>query len=47
MWLYPVQFVQWLLLAPITLFFTCLPAVDAQARLALGRRLEYKVTEKA
>jgi len=47
LWLYPVQFAQWALMAPITLFFTALPAVDAQIRLALGRRLEYKVTEKA
>jgi len=47
MWLYPVQFAQWLLMAPITLFFTAMPALDAQVRLALGRRLEYKVTEKA
>jgi hypothetical protein len=47
MWLYPVQFAQWLLMAPITLFFTAMPALDAQIRLALGRRLEYKVTEKA
>jgi len=47
LWLYPVQFVQWLLMAPITLFFTAMPALDAQIRLALGRRLEYKVTEKA
>ncbi|HYM15663.1 MAG TPA: glycosyltransferase family 2 protein [Dehalococcoidia bacterium] len=47
LWLYPVQFAQWLLMAPITLFFTALPALDAQIRLALGRRLEYKVTEKA
>jgi hypothetical protein len=46
-WLYPVQFLQWTLMAPITLFFTALPALDAQIRLALGRRLEYKVTEKA
>ena len=46
-WLYPIQFVQWALMAPITLFFTALPALDAQIRLALGRRLEYKVTEKA
>jgi hypothetical protein len=46
-WLYPIQFVQWLLMAPITLFFTAMPALDAQIRLALGRRLEYKVTEKA
>ena len=47
LWLYPVQFLQWTLMAPITLFFTALPALDAQVRLALGRRLEYKVTEKA
>ncbi len=46
-WLYPVQFIQWTLMAPITLFFTAMPALDAQVRLALGRRLEYKVTEKA
>ncbi len=46
-WLYPVQFAQWMLMAPITLFFTAMPALDAQVRLALGRRLEYKVTEKA
>jgi hypothetical protein len=47
LWLYPVQFAQWVLMAPITLFFTSMPALDAQIRLALGRRLEYKVTEKA
>jgi hypothetical protein len=46
-WLYPIQFGQWLLMAPVTFFFTALPALDAQVRLALGRRLEYKVTEKA
>jgi hypothetical protein len=46
-WLFPIQFAQWMLMAPITLFFTALPALDAQIRLALGRRLEYKVTEKA
>ena len=46
-WLYPIQFAQWLLMAPITLFFTAFPALDAQIRLALGKRLEYKVTEKA
>jgi len=46
-WLYPMQFAQWLLMAPITLFFTAMPALDAQIRLALGFRLDYKVTEKA
>ncbi len=46
-WYFPVQFVQWFLLAVITFFFTALPALDAQMRLLIGRRLEYKVTEKA
>jgi hypothetical protein len=47
LWLYPMQFAQWFLMAPITLFFTAMPALDAQIRLALGFRLDYKVTEKA
>ena len=46
-WLYPVQFGQWFLLAAVTFFFTALPALDAQMRLMIGKRLEYKVTEKA
>ncbi len=46
-WYFPVQFVQWVAMAPITFFFTAAPAMEAQIRLALGKRLEYKVTEKA
>ncbi len=46
-WLYPIQYAQWFLMAVITFLFGALPALDAQARLALGKRLEYKVTEKA
>jgi hypothetical protein len=46
-WLFPVQYAQWFLMAAITFFFSALPALDAQVRLALGKRLEYKVTEKA
>jgi hypothetical protein len=46
-WLLPVQYAQWFLMAAITFLFGALPALDAQIRLALGRRLEYKVTEKA
>jgi hypothetical protein len=34
-------------MAVITFFFSALPALDAQIRLMLGKRLEYKVTEKA
>lgn len=47
LWMYPVQFAQWFAMAPVTFFFTALPALDAQVRLAIGKRLEYKVTEKA
>ncbi len=46
-WLLPVQFVQWTLMAPITFIFMAMPALEAQIRLALGKRLEYRVTEKA
>ncbi len=46
-WLFPVQFGQWFLMAPITFLFSALPGLDAQVRLALGKRLEYVVTEKA
>lgn len=47
LWMYAVQFAQWFAMAPITFFFNSLPALDAQVRLAIGKRLEYKVTEKA
>jgi hypothetical protein len=46
-WLFPVQYGQWFLMAPITFLFSALPGLDAQVRLALGKRLEYVVTEKA
>jgi len=46
-WLFPVQYAQWFFMAAITFLFGALPALDAQLRLALGKRLEYKVTEKA
>ena len=42
----PVTILQYLLL-PITAFlFNSLPGMDAHTRLLLGKRLEYKVTEK-
>jgi hypothetical protein len=47
LWLFPIQYAQWFLMAVITFFSSALPALDAQVRLALGKRLEYKVTEKA
>jgi len=46
-WHFPVQYGQWFLMAAITFGSSALPALDAQMRLALGKRMEYKVTEKA
>jgi hypothetical protein len=36
----------WLAAPVITFFFSALPALDSQIRLMLGRRMEYRVTEK-
>jgi hypothetical protein len=38
--------VWWFLLPISSLLFSTFPALDAQTRLALGKRLEYRVTEK-
>jgi len=42
----PLLLFQWFLLPIIQFFFSSLPALDAHTRLLLGKRLEYKVTEK-
>lgn len=42
----PLLLFQWLLLPAISLLFSSLPALEAHTRLLLGKRLEYKVTEK-
>lgn len=42
----PILIFQWLLLPIISFFFSSLPALEAHTRLLLGKRLEYKVTEK-
>jgi hypothetical protein len=42
-----VSYVQWLALPFVGVFFSNLPALDAQTRLLTGRYLEYRVTEKA
>jgi hypothetical protein len=39
--------IQWLFLPVVGLFFSNLPALDAQTRLMTGRYLEYRVTPKA
>lgn len=38
--------IQWILMPIAALFMAVLPAIESQSRLMLGKRLEYKVTEK-
>ena len=42
-----ISYVQWIGLPFVGIFFSNLPALDAQTRLLTGRYLEYRVTEKA
>ncbi len=46
-WHWPAQYGVYFFLAFISFFTSALPALDAQFRLAIGKRLEYRVTEKA
>jgi hypothetical protein len=41
-----LSFTNWALISPITFFFSALPALDSQMRLLIGKRMEYRVTEK-
>lgn len=45
-WKLPVLYLQWLSLPFISFFLSALPGLDAHTRLLLGKRLEYRVTEK-
>jgi hypothetical protein len=42
-----VAFMYWWLLPVTSLLFSTVPALESQTRLMLGKRLEYRVTEKA
>ena len=42
----PLTIIQYILLPITSFFFSALPGMDAHTRLLLGKRLEYKVTEK-
>jgi len=44
--LLPLTVIQYLLMPVTAFFFSSLPGMDAHTRLLLGKRLEYKVTEK-
>jgi cellulose synthase/poly-beta-1,6-N-acetylglucosamine synthase-like glycosyltransferase len=45
-WKLPFLYLQWFTLPIISLFLSALPGLDAHTRLMLGKRLEYRVTEK-
>lgn len=46
LWKIPLLYLQWLTLPVISFFLSALPGLDAHTRLMLGKRLEYRVTEK-
>jgi cellulose synthase/poly-beta-1,6-N-acetylglucosamine synthase-like glycosyltransferase len=45
-WKLPFLYLQWFALPVISLILSALPGLDAHTRLMLGKRLEYRVTEK-
>ncbi len=45
-WKIPLLYLQWVTLPFISFFLSALPGLDAHTRLMLGKRLEYRVTEK-
>ncbi len=45
-WKVPFLYLQWLTLPIISFFLSALPGLDAHTRLMLGKRMEYRVTEK-
>lgn len=45
-WKVPLVYLQWLSLPIVSFFLAILPGLDAHTRLLLGKRLEYRVTEK-
>lgn len=45
-WKLPFLYLQWLTLPVVSFFLAALPGLDAHTRLMLGKRLEYRVTEK-
>ncbi|KXK10078.1 MAG: hypothetical protein UZ22_OP11002000939 [Microgenomates bacterium OLB23] len=42
----PMLFIQWYLLPVISFLFSSLPSLEAHTRMLLGKKIEYKVTEK-
>jgi cellulose synthase/poly-beta-1,6-N-acetylglucosamine synthase-like glycosyltransferase len=45
-WKLPFLYIQWLTVPVVSFFLSALPGLDAHTRMLLGKRLEYRVTEK-
>jgi len=45
-WFFVLELTQWVLMPIAALFMSVLPAVESQTRLMIGKRLEYRITEK-
>lgn len=45
-WRLPFLYIQWLTIPIVSFFLNALPGLDAHTRMILGKRLEYRVTEK-
>jgi cellulose synthase/poly-beta-1,6-N-acetylglucosamine synthase-like glycosyltransferase len=45
-WKLPFIYIQWLTVPIVSFFLSALPGLDAHTRMILGKRLEYRVTEK-
>ena len=46
LWKMPILYLQWITLPVVSFFLSALPGLDAHTRLMLGKKLEYRVTEK-
>jgi hypothetical protein len=42
----PLLLIQWYFLPVVSFVLSALPALDAHTRMILGKKMEYKVTEK-
>jgi cellulose synthase/poly-beta-1,6-N-acetylglucosamine synthase-like glycosyltransferase len=45
-WKLPFLYIQWITIPLVSFFLAALPGLDAHTRMILGKRLEYRVTEK-
>ncbi|OGG11640.1 hypothetical protein A2Z00_01115 [Candidatus Gottesmanbacteria bacterium RBG_13_45_10] len=45
-WKLPFLYIQWITIPIVSFFLSALPGLDAHTRMILGKRLEYRVTEK-